>query len=518
MTTTQLDHAAPQVVQPLPIRKVIVMEDRAQVERGGTVEIAGRVRVELGPVATVAVDRSLEVTARGAALLDARLVRRRRERPPGGLFADASALAREVQAAERELVALADRRARLQTTVDALAHARAEVLRSIAQGTGAGRVEADDWARMLDDLGSRQRDADERMRQAGIEHARGERRLNDARTAVGHAEAPEPELECVLVLNLEGHGAAEITARYQVPCAAWRPAYRARLHAGEVTLEADAVIWQRTGEDWSEVQLALSTARPTLGTTPPVLYEDRLTTRPKQDAEKKVVDVAVREVAIETTGEGGGSDDLPGVDDGGETRLLEGGAPVAIPSDGGPHRVRLFEFTAPATTTCVCVPELAPEACVVARFDNRAAAPLLAGPVDLARSAGSVGRSTLDFTAPGEVIALSFGSEDGVAVLRDVEVERDTSRLTGRLTRRTKVTLHVSNASAQARTLQIQERVLVSEVKEVEVEVLTKQCVPPPRDVDGDGIARIELSLGPNATTTATFVWELGASGKVAGL
>jgi len=155
---------------------------------------------------------------------------------------------------------------------------------------------------------------------------------------------------------------------------------------------------------------------------------------------------------------------------------------------------------------------------IVARFDNRATTPLLAGPVDVARRSGSVGRTTLPFTAPGERIALSFGSEDGVSVLRDVDTEEDTSRITGRLTRRTTVTLHVSNASKDARMLEIEERVPVSEVKEVDVEVLTRLCNPPPREVDRDGIARIEVALGPNATATAKLVWELAASGKVAGV
>jgi uncharacterized protein (TIGR02231 family) len=283
-------------------------------------------------------------------------------------------------------------------------------------------------------------------------------------------------------------------------------------------MQADAVVWQRTGEDWTDVALLLSTARPTLGTTPPTLIEDRLTTRAKQAIEKQSTEVAIREVAIASNTEGAGADELPGVDDGGETRLLEVPAKVAIPSDGMPHRLRLFEFAAPATSTCVCAPELAPEACVVAKFDNLADRPLLAGPVDLARVAGSVGRSSVSFTAPRAPLELSFGSEDGVRVLRDVMVERDTSRLTGKLTQRTVVTLYVSNASSVARTVELHERVLVSEVKEVEVEVQERECSPRPRAVDRDGIARIQLELAPNATTTATFVWEFRAAGKVAGL
>jgi uncharacterized protein (TIGR02231 family) len=505
----------------LPITKVVVMEDRAQVERTGQIAVQGPTRVEIGPIAMVAVDRSLEVTAEGASLLDARLVRRRRERPAGGLFADASALRKEVQAAERALVLLADHRAAVQTRVDALAHARVDVLRGIAEAAGAGAADPTKWGKQLDDLAKAQSDADERMRIAHHDHALGERRLAEARTALAQAEQPEPELECLLVLSLdgptEGSTEARITARYQVPCAAWRPAYRARLDAAAVTIDAEAVIWQRTGEDWTDVAIALSTARPTLGTTPPTLYEDRLTTRPKQEQEKRQVEVAVREVAIEKAGEGG-ADELPGVDDGGETRLLAVPSKVRVPSDGMPHRVRLFEFSAPAETRCVCTPELAPETVIVARFDNRASVPLLAGPVDLARSSGSVGRGTLPFTAIGERVALSFGSEDGVSVLRDEQTERDTSRLTGKLTRTTTVTLHVSNASAVARKLEIEERVLVSEVKEVEVEVQTKLCSPPPREVDKDGIARIDVELPANGTRKVQLVWEVVASGKVSGI
>ena len=54
-----------------------------------------------------------------------------------------------------------------------------------------------------------------------------------------------------------------------------------------MTVEAEAVVWQRTGEDWKDVRLAFSTARPTLGTTPPRLAEDVLFTRAKQEQEKR---------------------------------------------------------------------------------------------------------------------------------------------------------------------------------------------------------------------------------------
>jgi len=142
----------------------------------------------------------------------------------------------------------------------------------------------------------------------------------------------------------------------------------------------------------------------------------------------------------------------------------------------------------------------------------------LAGPVDLIRSAGFVGRSQVSFTAPGETLKLSFGSEDGVRVTRVVEEKLDEARLTGRRTTKKTVTLHVSNASTTPRKLLLEERIFVSEVKEVEVQVLQKECDPAPSPVSKDGIARLEVALAANATKKVKFVWEVSAAGKVAGL
>ena len=43
----------------LPVKKVVVMEDRAQVERRGTIVLSGVTKVEIEGLPLVAVDRSL---------------------------------------------------------------------------------------------------------------------------------------------------------------------------------------------------------------------------------------------------------------------------------------------------------------------------------------------------------------------------------------------------------------------------------------------------------------------------
>ncbi len=76
----------------------------------------------------------------------------------------------------------------------------------------------------------------------------------------------------------------------------------------------------------------------------------------------------------------------------------------------------------------------------------------------------------------------------------------------------------ISNTRPEPVRLIIEERVPVSEVKEVEVQVLTKECQPSPSTVTQDGVARIEVELAANATKTAKFTWELSAAAKVAGV
>jgi uncharacterized protein (TIGR02231 family) len=58
--------------------------------------------------------------------------------------------------------------------------------------------------------------------------------------------------------------AATLRLSYQVTAGGWSPAYRASLESqsGRVTLERQAVIAQRSGEDWLGVRLKLSTGQP----------------------------------------------------------------------------------------------------------------------------------------------------------------------------------------------------------------------------------------------------------------
>lgn len=537
MTTT------PPAAHPLPITAVTCMEDRAQVERTGTVHLAaGVARLLVGPVTPLAVDRSLraelaltgeDAPVGGARVLDVRVVRAHIPAPPGEPAPGASRLARDIDELRREIRDAERQRQRLDSRLAVIAQAKADLHRDIVQGAGSGDADPERWTDRLERIdGEAEPRREELYRLTRRLHDLREE-LAEARAARRATEGERLELTAHLELVVEADRAGEALLRVQhlVPCALWRPAYRATLAVGgeAVTVETDAFVWQDTGEDWDGVRLSLSTARPTLAASPPRLAEDVLTVRDRSAEERRTVEVDLREEEIRTAGgaaeSGADGAVLPGLHDGGEVRVLTAPHPVRIPADRRPHRVALSSFTAPCRTENTCAPELSPLVVTTARCVNTAGHVLLAGPVDLVRGSGFTGRSRLEFTGAGGELRLAFGSEDTFRVVRHTEEHRDTAGLTG-INQRTVITrrvrLFVSRLDAPGDTAErevvVRERLPVSEVSAVDVRLRPQECDPAPDATDADGVARWTLRLPPGARRELTLAYDVTASAAVSGL
>ncbi|MER5640272.1 mucoidy inhibitor MuiA family protein [Kitasatospora sp. NPDC002227] len=510
----------------LPVTAVTCLEDRALVERVLRLPLtAGVQRLKLGPVTALAVDHSLRADfppGSAAQVLEARLVRAWAPRPPLPPGQGDSELRHRVHALELEERAQSDRAQRLEARLALLAQLGADLLREIGEGAGHGELEPARWARELDRVDTERETHGERLRACRARLRTVETELAEARRALELTEEEPPELTAYVELAVaaEEAGPAELTVSHLTPCALWRPAYRATLTEGRLRLETDAMVWQRTGEDWPAVRLTFSTARSSLAAEPPQLLPDVLTLRERSAGERKVVEVELREEAVGDTGPA--QTGLPGVDDGGEVRVMTAGQPATVPGDGRPHRVPLGEFSTAASSEYVCAPELSPLVSQVVRFRSEAAYALLAGPVDLILGSGFAGRGELPFTAPGATAELSFGSSDSYRVVRETEETRATTGLTQRSTVTRTVRLHLSRFSGPAereeRLVTLRERVPVSEVAEVEVRLRKELCSPAPDELDADGICRWSVPLPPGGRRTVTLAYEISAAAKVAGL
>ncbi|MBP0453441.1 mucoidy inhibitor MuiA family protein [Kitasatospora sp. RG8] len=509
---------------PLPVTAVTCLEDRSQVERTVTVHLAAGVqRLRLGPITALAVDRTLraETGDPAARVLDARIVRVWTPRAPLAPGPDDSALRHRVHELDERARREDQLHDRLQARLALLAQLSADLLREVGEGAGIGEVERARWTRELDRVDAERERYGEELRAVRSRLRDLEEQRSRARNALDQAEEEPAELVAHLDLTVEAAtaGPVVLTVGHLVPCAVWRPSYRATLADGSLRLESEAVVWQRTGEDWTGARLTLSTARSALATAPPSLTEDVLTLRERSAEERRTVEVELREEAISTLGP---SEAVPGVDDGGEVRVLRAPAPATVPSDGRAHRVPLGSFTVPADSEYACAPELSPLVTQVVRFRNAAGHALLAGPVELVRGSGFTGRGELPFTAAGADAELAFGSSDGYRVVRETEERQATAGLTQRSVTTRTVRLHLSRFSGpeehDEQLVTVRERVPVSEVSAVEVRLRKEDCSPAPDAFDSEGIVRWNLPLGPGARRTVTLVYEVSASAKVAGL
>ncbi|MEZ0090514.1 mucoidy inhibitor MuiA family protein [Streptacidiphilus sp. EB129] len=530
------DAVTPPPATLLPVTAVTLLEDRAEVERLAVLDLGGGVqKLRFGPVSPLAVDRSLRaelLNAPTASVLDVRLVRLYTPPPAGGPDPAASELQHRIHELDERILRVKADCARLASRVAILDQLVADLYREIAEGSGAGEADPERWTAQLDRAEDARFRHGEELRVATRLMARLRTELAEATRARDEAEERPLVLSAFVEVVIEAAqpaAGASLRVLHLTPCALWRPAYRATLAAEgtSLLLEREAVAWQRTGEDWSRVRVALSTARTTLAAEPPQLAEDVLRLVDRTPQERRTIEVDLREVDIQTVGPvddasdrpTGGGAPLPGVDDGGEARLLTVPDPVTLRSDGRPHRIGLGSSTLPVRTGYSAAPELSTLVTQTVRFSNGTGQVLLSGPVELVRGSGFVGRGELRFTAEGAPVELSFGSEDTFRIVRSVEESRDTATISGRTVIRRTVRLSVSRFAppdAPPVTVTVRERLPVSEISAVEVRLDKERCAPQPDATDADGIVRYELGLAPDERRTLTLGYELTAARAVA--
>lgn len=503
----------------LPVDEVILLEDRAHVIRRGVIEVpAGTTRLRVAEVAPVLSDRTLcaalrrpgadldDDEVRGARVLDLRLHRR--------VVARVEDRSEQAKALEGERFELAGRIAAIEARrsgvrmqlgdLDRIAEAQ---LADIGIDAGWGQVEGERWLREFAEIGSDEATLRERMlvhNEELVELSQElERLLRRAAISADLREQITAELVIEVVARAPGRFALQVD--YIVPGACWRPYHRAECVPTEgqelesrLEFVSEGCVWQRTGEDWKNVQLVFSTERASLGSEPPVLESDLLAVRRRREQ----VEVEVRDQEIQSAGLGAGVEtraatEVPGIDDGGKIIALRALSRAHVPSDGQPHRARLFSFTTEVELDWVLLAEL--EAAVLLRStqNNCGQQPLLAGPVDLIRGGGLVGRTSIHYIAPGERFELGFGPDSALRAVREVELAKEERGMLSSWTSVVHaVSLRLSNVGDQPRRIKVSERVPVSEIEKVKIDFSRKKTTEG-KCPDEQGIVSWQVDLGP---------------------
>jgi uncharacterized protein (TIGR02231 family) len=504
---------------------VRVYEDRAEVVRIGAVELSrGPQWIAISGVTALVDDRSVqaEIRAEGARVISARVLRRVRD--AGEEVAGAEALEKRTESLLDEHHSAHRAELRAQAALTRSEGSLADWLAGVARVPELDRPEV--RAQWIEAFGELVR-ADDRAIGESLESAKKKSEIAETAAALiaklSGLRTEQPRIDAVIEVQVHAEHPcpAEIGLRYRTPCAVWRPEHLARLSHGsdgaaKLELTTFGVVWQATGEDWTEVEVELSTARPARMASAPLLEEDRIKSRRKTDEERQKIVIEQREQEIQVAGIGDRAravHQMPGVDDGGEPLTYRSSGRVTLPSNGRPYRVEVAHASLDASAARILVPELQPAAHWRAASTLTAGGPLLAGPVRSNRNGTMVGRGKTDFVGRGEAFELGFGPDDAVRARRKQTEKRDRTMLTGTQKIDRKVRLYLSNLSGETKEVTVLERIPVSEIDEVEI-ALTEGASEWKHDAR-DGFLRRKLLLGARETKEIGYSYEIRAKSNV---
>ncbi|BEU98190.1 DUF4139 domain-containing protein [Acidovorax sp. DW039] len=275
---------------------------------------------------------------------------------------------------------------------------------------------------------------------------------------------------------------AELRLSYQVRGTGWQPTYRATLDAAKpsVLLERQALVAQNSGEDWSNVQLTLSTGQPgraTQGRLPRPWTLDIAPPVPKS-APAVAMAMSAPAPASPVARRGVAEDALPSfeVSTTDKAFATEFAVPqrITVPSNGQRVTLALGNYTAPVTLITRTAPAVEEAAYLVAEL----APPPGVWPVgtaNLYRDGAFVGTGRIDFaaaTSANGTSSLAFGRDELITVRAEpVQDLTSSAGFTGsRVERRTRRAYTVENRHKTPVTLQVLHAAPQSRNEKIEVE------------------------------------------------
>lgn len=333
-------------------------------------------------------------------------------------------------------------------------------------------------------------------------------------------------------LPFESDKEAKITVAlsYQVSRAGWHPIYDARLDTktGEIELTQYGILTQHTGEDWENVKLTLSTARPSQGTKLPDLkpywvslhepdrvFSDSMRERvPSFDMAKSSMvggmntandelvvqkrDIKTKSAQIEEKGFIG-------------EYIISG--LVNVKADGTKAKALIGRFENKSTFEVQVKPQISTQAYLVAKMTLEGEAPLLPGYINIFRDGAFIGQTYTKTLHPEDEAKIAFGTDDNISVKRNLIKDKKEEK--GLISKDTiqerRMITRIKNGHKTPVKLVVLETVPSSRDKDITVNILKKETTKGyDSDVDNiKGLLRWSMDLEPAKEAEIKLGWKV---------
>lgn len=416
-----------------------------------------------------------------------------------------------------QLEQLTDQRAVIQDEIDT-AQTQLKLLDSLAAnptgtGPGSAAVSGPALSTLLASVGNSATAARARLRDARLRQRAVDRDIETTKAELAKvATARKASTELRVAVESAAAASVPVSVSYRVEEAGWDWIYQARLDttAGRVDLLRQGRVRQRSGEDWNDVALTLTTAVPEADVRSPALnaqfldLQDRQPVvvaapmpralgvlRPQALAEERVemqpAIIAARPRATAFTVDY----DVPG-----RTSLAADNQERLLPVASEQFNAAIVARVVPAANR---------RAWLEATFRYEQDTPIEAGTLQLYRDGAYVGEAPTPAVLPGADVRMPFGADERIRVtVRDEAAKSDQTPVLGRqVVQETRQRFEVTSYHATPVNVQLLDRLPVSRNNDVRVEVIKGATEPTRKDLDGKaGVWAWEFSAQPQKTTT----------------
>lgn len=513
------------------ITAVTAYADRAMVTRSAHLALdVGEGTVVVRGLPAALDEYSLRVAGSGPAKVRIMGVKIGREHDGRASEAQAEKARRALENAEDERRALADKRdvvAERRRGVQALSEAATRDLAKTLARRRLDPAEAEGVVSFFyDDLGKSNAQLlklDRALRDK-------DRELEQLRFEYEKRRAPRPREEKTAAVSYECSvgGEFDLTLSYVMPNAGWEPTYDLRFDEGqkETEIQYRAAVYQNTGEDWTDVSLKLSTARPQAGAAPPELepkyvdfYEPyaaapvaaqaKAVARAEVTAVEEPEEVAGAAVDLEPAAHYEAEQAEAAVEARGPAVTYVVPGLPSVPADGEPHVVTVGSHRFRGELAYVVAPEHAEAAYLRAKATNETELTLLPGVANVFRGDEYVGRAAVELTVPGAELEYYLGADDRLKVEYDCQrVTDDSSGLTGANRKITvKAEAELANHTGAAADVVVKQRLPVALNKNVKVKMT--EAKPKPAQKDDDGLLEWRFALKDGEKKKITFHYDV---------
>ena len=477
------------------ITAVTVFLDRAKITRCASVTIpAGQSTVVIANLPTTIYPESVRAKGRGAGvrILGLDVPIEHHARTPDANAADLQANLESLENSQRELSdqsAIEEQRVKMAGTL------RTTGATDLVKGLAWGRSGIES----IDAL-SKYAAAEETAAKAAIrEFAQRQKTLGKEIEALKArlrlVQQPASTTRRAIHVNVEADAAdtlLELEVTYACAGATWNPLYDARLQDESVHVTYLGMITQSTGEDWTDVELALSTARSAVTTeipelspwyldayVPPVVQEHEIRRRMSRSAPaagggEDFDAVAMTMMApVQAPAPAPPAEELQATaDHQGASVTFRLPRRTGIPSDNTPHRAQIATLELPAKLDYITAPSQAEQAYLRAKVENNSGYVLLPGKANLFHGEEYVGVTMIEDTAARE-FELQMGVDERVSVTREL-VHREVSKAFIGSTKKTQFSyrIRIANQLAAASRITILDRIPHSRHEDIKVKLL----------------------------------------------